>query len=123
MKHKHTSLSLGSMTDIAFLLLLFFMVLSIQAFQMPADIQLPQEQATIASEEPAVFRIFVTQDGVWLDEMGNKLDIEQLQLQSDTAICVSADAQARIEQVYPMIQLLGEQGISNVSFAVESPAP
>ncbi len=127
MKHRRrTRKNATAMTDIAFLLLLFFLVMAVTGFRTPASVEPPSEQRGGFINERETLHLYITAEGRLLDEAG-PLTYQQCAerlsslttMASSNSIIITADKKARFENIAPVIELLQQAGIAQVGFAVD----
>lgn len=122
-KRKNKSRSLipvSSMADIAFLLLIFFMLSSILEMEKEIPINLP-ESRIIKSETKKYFNIWITSDGSY--HLDGKTGTAQNLVQyaryrssgnPDIKALINADRNLSYEHINRILELLKEAGIHNV---------
>ncbi len=126
MKRRRTRKNATAMTDIAFLLLLFFLVMAVTGFRTPALVEPPVEQRGGFINGQQSLRLYVTKDGRLLDEAG-PLTYQQCAdrlsnlatMAPDHSVVLTADKETRFENIAPVIELLQQAGITQVGFAVD----
>lgn len=126
MKRRRIRRSATAMTDIAFLLLLFFLVMAIVGFRTPVAIDPPDARSGSLIRHGADRKLYITEDGTLYDGNG---PVSMAQLASEIAsamavdaeIIITADRNTQFQDIIPVIDLLQEHGVPQVGFAVETP--
>jgi len=119
--------SAAAMTDIAFLLLLFFMVFSIISMRLPGDLQPPHLDAADLPEAEDQLRLSVTAGGEYWGEEGRTTASEfaeraaELQkVQPGMVPVIAADADAEYHHVEQVIAALREAEADAVGLLVQT---
>ncbi len=104
----------SAMTDIAFLLLLFFLIFSITTHRVPSDVTLAaSETAEIADDHQLILAV---------DADGNVYTGDQIIAIADIAyvpvVSVYADEAVPFSALYPLLQHLQENGVPTVQCVV-----
>jgi len=115
------------MVDVAFLLLIFFMVTTVFRRPLAMEVNVPEEGATVQVAESNVMTIYVLEDGSMLYDVG-KRGIESLSwdslretlvLESDynpeLIILIKMDREARYEKMVDMLDTLDEAQMQRYS--------
>ncbi len=105
-----SSFSLSSMTDIIFLLLIFFMVSS--TFIQTKGIMVEKPASETANSEPVIITISIDTEGNYyyeqksatLQEIENKLVLKK-RLNKDITVSANADKKAHIEQLVKLMDI------------------
>ncbi len=105
-----SSFSLSSMTDIIFLLLIFFMVSS--TFIQTKGIMVEKPASETANSEPVIITISIDKQGEYyyeqesatLQEIENKLTLKK-RLHKDITVSANADKKAHIEQLVKLMDI------------------
>jgi len=134
-QYNMTSLfSMASMTDVIFLLLIFFMVTSTFVFPTALEINLPQ-----SSEQTAIkpsTRVVVYPDGqisvsladdpapqaVTMEQLQAILSLEKSQAREDGAIAVYADEEVPYGKIVEILDLGAKNGLNMVLATKPAPA-
>lgn len=126
--------SMASMTDVIFLLLIFFMVTSTFVFPTALEINLPQ-----SSEQTAIkpsTRVVVYPDGqisvsladdpapqaVTMEQLQAILSLEKSQAREDEAIAVYADEEVPYGKIVEILDLGAKNGLNMVLATKPAPA-
>lgn len=125
MKRRRARKNSTAMTDIAFLLLLFFLVMAVTGFRTPASVNPPAEQRGGFINQQEILSLYITHDGALFDESG-PLTYQQCQdrlsqatIDGNDSVVITADKEAPFEAIAPVIELLQQAGITQVGFAVD----
>jgi biopolymer transport protein ExbD len=107
----------STLSDIAFLLLLFFLIMAISSVQAPVPIHPAQAQGQTRdlSEVPT---LLVSQDGLLYFE-GNQVELTSLPFSEEYALL--ADRNTAYKTVHPIIEFLKSQGVKTLHTLVEQP--
>ncbi|WP_319756267.1 biopolymer transporter ExbD [uncultured Sphaerochaeta sp.] len=112
-KYRHGPNS--TVTDIAFLLLLFFLILSISTQQTPLPLQAASAHAEIL-EDTDISTIVVSHTGeLFLD--GSSIALDSIPRQDTYALL--ADRNTPYEIIHPIITFLKERGVGTLYCLVE----
>ena len=115
------------MVDVAFLLLIFFMVTTVFRRPLAMEINLPEPGATVEVPESNVMTIYVSEDGSMVYDVGrqglNALTWDELRetlvLESDynpeLIVLVKVDRKARYETMVDMLDTLDEAQMTRFS--------
>ncbi len=114
-----SSFSLSSMTDIIFLLLIFFMVSS--TFIQTKGIVVEKPASETADSEPVVITISIDKEGEFyyeqktttLQEIEHKLALKK-RLHKDITVSVNADKKSHIEQLVKLMDIARRNDIKLV---------
>ena len=120
--------NLTSLIDVVFLLLIFFMVSTSFVKQSQISIRLPQAENTVVVEEvPEQIDIMITADGTYLvngrELINNRAETIRNALQktsagrSDLPLTISADANARHQDVVTAMDVAARLGFTKISIA------
>ena len=125
--------NLTSLIDVVFLLLIFFMVSTSFVKQSQISIRLPQAENTVVVEEvPEQIDIMITETGGFLvngrELINSRVETIRNALQKVSGgdntlpLTISADANARHQDVVTAMDVAGRLGFSRISIAtVDSP--
>ena len=120
--------NLTSLIDVVFLLLIFFMVSTSFVKQSQVSIRLPEAESTAVVEEvPEQIDIMITADGTYLvngrELINNRAETIRNALQktsagrSDLPLTISADANARHQDVVTAMDVAARLGFTKISIA------
>ena len=110
----------SSMADIAFLLLIFFILSSILEMEKEVPINLPESRISV-SESKKFFNIFVTPDGHYIYD--NRIDtlqnlrgyaIYKSSGNSDVKAMINADRELPFEYINNVMEVLRDSGVYNI---------
>jgi biopolymer transport protein ExbD len=104
-------------TDVAFILLLFFLVFAITSQRIPIPVDLPIAQHAQEAQK-ADLQLFVDKDGT-LYNQERKIDLDQIAYAE--RISVYADEATEFSLVLPILQRLAELGVPIVQCVVALP--
>jgi biopolymer transport protein ExbD len=105
----------SALTDIAFLLLLFFLIMAITSHQSPVPLN-PAQTSAQKIDLKDIATLLVSQDGqLFLD--GNPVILETLPSESTYALL--ADKNTPFSVLFPIIEYLREQGTETLHCLVE----
>lgn len=125
MKRRPAKRNSTAMTDIAFLLLLFFLVMAVTGFRTPAVVNPPVEEQGVFINEQEALRLYITAQGELLGESGPltleacEASLESNTMASNRNVVITADKKTKFKDIAPVIAMLQRQGITQVSFAVD----
>lgn len=112
--------NMSSMTDVVFLLLIFFMIASTLAKQLNTiDVQLPQakgkteNRSTVAVTIDKAGRFFIDEQGVSKSAFRSKL-ITRLTQEANKSIVLRAEKNVAIEEVVYVMNIANQNGIKIV---------
>lgn len=125
MPNRHRTGSSVAMADIAFLLLLFFMVMAIATQRTPASLAIPETFNAEAETRIPLENLYIALDGS-LSTQDGPLDMatylkqleKALERQPETRPGVLADKRTPYRLVAPVIKQLQDSGIQEVVFLV-----
>lgn len=120
--------NLTSLIDVVFLLLIFFMVSTSFVKQSQISISLPEAESTAVIEEvPEQIDIMITATGTYLingrELINNRAETIRNSLQkvsagnNDIPLTISADANARHQDVVTAMDVAGRLGFTKISIA------
>jgi len=104
-----------AMTDIAFLLLLFFLILAITTHTLPEPIQ-PAQTASSTTYETTDAILMVTPEGT-LYYQGKSITLEEIPTTEE--ISLLADKNTPFKTIAPVIDALKKKGITTLHCIVE----
>ncbi len=114
MKRKRNNIS-SSMTDIAFLLLLFFLLLAITSTMLPTPIEVPETAWNQTFQEQGL-QLFVTAEGsVWYENQVTSLPY----LPQSDIVSIYADKKTPYAAIEPLIVHLQHNGTHIIHCLVE----
>ena len=112
---KKSYFSLALFTDIAFLLLLFFLVLAVTTNQLPIQIDPPKEDSP-AQDLSDISTIVVSQDGdIYFD--GEPTTVENIPYA--TVYALLSDGKTPFHLLSPLIERLRDMGVETLHCLVE----
>jgi biopolymer transport protein ExbD len=115
------------MVDVAFLLLIFFMVTTVFRRPLAMEINVPPKDATVTVPESNVMTIYVNEDGSMVYDVGrqglNPLSwdelretlVTELDYNPDLIVLVKVDRKARYESMVDMLDTLDEAQMTKFS--------
>lgn len=135
-KRERVDITLVSMIDVLFVLLLFFMVST--TFNKPTEvnIKLPEANGSLAQTHPKSITIAISAQGTYAlvgedglpHELVNqtvdalKAELTKLtETQKDLPFIINADAKAPYQAVMSVLDSAGQLGFSNITFAAQHP--
>ncbi len=136
-KRENVDITLISMIDVLFVLLLFFMVSTTFNKNTEVNIKLPEAEGTEATEHPKTVSLVIDADGVYslvgedglphqlIDQnrAGLKQELSRLAAQSkDIPFIINADDKTPNKAVMTALDLAGQAGFSHITFATLHPA-
>ena len=104
-----------AMTDIAFLLLLFFLILAITTHILPVPIQ-PAQTNTANTRETTEALLMVTRNGT-LYYQGNPVTLEEIP--TTETLSLLSDKDTPFKTIAPLIEALKKKGITTLHCIVE----
>ncbi|MDY0289702.1 MAG: biopolymer transporter ExbD [Sphaerochaeta sp.] len=104
-----------AMTDIAFLLLLFFLILAISTHVLPIPLTPAQSDSSATTDEPPHL-LLVSPNGD-LYYQGNPTSLDQLPETEEFSLL--ADKDTPFKKIAPIIKALQEKGITTLHCVVE----
>ena len=115
-----------AMTDIAFLLLLFFMVFAIISEQTPQQMSLPRVSAANPDAREDQYRVYVMRDGalyaddgpITLNEYAQTAAAE-MERSHDFLPVILADEQTPYRHIAPLLEALRSMGVQQAGFLAE----
>ena len=127
-QHKHLSLfSFSSLTDIVFLLLIFFLLSSSFVIQPGIRVQLPKSEAAEDESQRHVVitvtergEIFLNGEAVSLDALGSKLR-ELLDAGGDQFVIIKADQQISLQSAVQVMDIAKGVGVTRLLIATQPP--
>ncbi len=106
----------SALTDIAFLLLLFFLILAITTYRTPVPVDLPEASGSGMSEAGAFPTVLISSSGeMFLDH--TQITYEQLPPSEEYVLL--ADRETPFSLVHPVIEQLKEMGVKRVHCVVQ----
>ena len=112
---KKRSAAPTAMTDIAFLLLLFFLILAISTYTLPVPLK-PAQSENSSSPEEATYLLLVTATGA-LYYQGEAVLLEDLPTTDELSLL--ADKDTPFKTLAPVIKALQEKGVTTLHCIVE----
>ncbi|MGB4406609.1 MAG: biopolymer transporter ExbD [Sphaerochaeta sp.] len=104
-----------AMTDIAFLLLLFFLILAISTHTLPIPLTPAQSETSTATEEPKHLLLVGTNGDLYYQEKAVLL--EELPLAEEFSLLADKDTPFRT--MGPVIEALKQRGVTTLHCIVE----
>lgn len=135
-KRENVDITLISMIDVLFVLLLFFMVSTTFNQHTEVNIKLPEAEGTAAEEHPKTVSLVINADGVYsligddgqphqlVDQSraGLKLELGKLAVNSkDVPFIINADDKTPNKAVMTALDIAGQVGFSHITFATLHP--
>lgn len=105
----------SALTDIAFLLLLFFLIMAITSFQTPVPLDPAQTQAQ-KKDLANIPTLFIAKNGDVYYE-GRQIDLDMLE--NNTTYALLADRATEYASIHPVIEILKEKGVEVLHLLVE----
>ncbi|TRW96094.1 ExbD/TolR family protein [Candidatus Methylobacter oryzae] len=136
-KRENVDITLISMIDVLFVLLLFFMVSTTFNRQTEVNIKLPEAEGTEAEEHPKTVSLVIDADGIYSligddglphqlidqNKAGLKQELGKLALNSkDVPFIINADDKTPNKAVMTALDIAGQVGFSHITFATLHPA-
>ncbi|MGZ5007613.1 MAG: ExbD/TolR family protein [Methylobacter sp.] len=136
-KRENVDITLISMIDVLFVLLLFFMVSTTFNQHTEVNIKLPEAEGTAAEEHPKTVSLIIDADGVYSlvgddgqahrltdqTRAGLKLELGKLAVNSkDVPFIINADDKTPNKAVMTALDMAGQVGFSHITFATLHPA-
>jgi len=122
------AVSIVSMADIAFLLIIFFMVTTSFTRDPQLEVQLPEASTGEIPARPAQVTITIRRDGSWLiddREADRERFAEQLQARilaaREPIVVVAADKGVAWDEVVHAMDIARSQGVSALELSVREP--
>jgi biopolymer transport protein ExbD len=135
-KRENVDITLISMIDVLFVLLLFFMVSTTFNQNTEVNIKLPEAEGTEAAEHPKTVSLVIDADGIYsligedglphqlIDQnrAGLKQELSRLAAQSrDLPFIINADDKTPNKAVMTALDIAGQVGFSHITFATLHP--
>ena len=136
-KRENVDITLISMIDVLFVLLLFFMVSTTFTHQTEVNIKLPEAEGTPAEDHPKTVSLVINADGVYSlvgddgqphqlieqNRAGLKQELSKLAVNSkDIPFIINADDKTPNKAVMTALDIAGQVGFSHITFATQHPA-
>jgi biopolymer transport protein ExbD len=135
-KRERVDITLVSMIDVLFVLLLFFMVST--TFNKPTEvnIKLPEANGTIAPNHPKTITVVISAEGTYAlvgddglphelinqSPEGLKAELaKQAEQHKELPFIINSDAKAPYQAVMTVLDSAGQLGFSNITFAAQQP--
>ena len=135
-KREKVDITLISLIDVLFVLLLFFMVSTTFNRQTQVKIQLPEANTEEAETDPKMVTVIIDADGVFYlkgeDGLAHELvnqqketleqELRKLAIQSkDLPFVINADSQTPHQAVIKALEAAGNAGFTHITFASQRP--
>jgi biopolymer transport protein ExbD len=135
-KRENVDITLISMIDVLFVLLLFFMVSTTFTQHTEVNIKLPEAEGTESTEHPKTVSLVIDADGIYslvgedglphqlIDQnrAGLKKELSRLAEQAkDLPFIINADDKTPNKAVMTALDLAGQVGFSHITFATLHP--
>ncbi|WP_333874737.1 ExbD/TolR family protein [Methylobacter sp.] len=135
-KRENVDITLISMIDVLFVLLLFFMVSTSFTQHTEVNIKLPEAEGTAAEEHPKTVSLFINADGIYSllgddgqphqlisqNRAGLKQELSKLAENSkDVPFIINADDKTPNKAVMTALDIAGQVGFSHITFATLHP--
>ncbi len=135
-KRENVDITLISMIDVLFVLLLFFMVSTSFTQHTEVNIKLPEAEGTPAEQQPKAVSLLIDADGVYsligedglshqlIDQnrAGLKQELSKLAAQAkDLPFIINADDKTPNKAVMTALDIAGQVGFSHITFATLHP--
>jgi biopolymer transport protein ExbD len=136
-KRENVDITLISMIDVLFVLLLFFMVSTTFNKNTEVNIKLPEAEGTEATEHPKTVSLVIDADGIYslvgddglphrlIDQSrpGLKQELGKLPEQAkDLPFIINADDKTPNKAVMTALDIAGQVGFTHITFATLHPA-
>ena len=136
-KRENVDITLISMIDVLFVLLLFFMVSTTFNQHTEVNIKLPEAEGSAAEEHPKTVSLMIDADGIYslvgddglphqlIDQSraGLKQELSKLADNSkDVPFIINADDKTPNKAVMTALDIAGQVGFSHITFATLHPA-
>lgn len=136
-KRENVDITLVSMIDVLFVLLLFFMVSTTFNQHTEVNIKLPEAEGTEATEHPKTVSLVIDADGIYSligddglphqlinqNRQGLKQELSKLSENSkDVPFIINADDKTPNKAVMTALDIAGQVGFSHITFATLHPA-
>lgn len=135
-KRENVDITLISMIDVLFVLLLFFMVSTSFNQHTEVNIKLPEAEGSAAEEHPKTVSLMIDADGIYslvgddglshqlIDQnrAGLKQELSKLAANSkDVPFIINADDKTPNKAVMTALDIAGQVGFSHITFATLHP--
>ncbi|MFI3156322.1 MAG: biopolymer transporter ExbD [Methylococcaceae bacterium] len=135
-KRENVDITLISMIDVLFVLLLFFMVSTTFNQHTEVNIKLPEAEGTEAEEHPKMVSLMIDADGIYSligddgaphqladqNRAGLKQELSKLAENSkDVPFVINADDKTPNKAVMTALDIAGQVGFSHITFATLHP--
>jgi len=136
-KREKVDITLISMIDVLFVLLLFFMVSTTFNRQTQVKIKLPEANSSEAEEYPKMVTLIIDADGVYYLEGADGLPHELINQKLETLkqelfklsaqsgeipFVIKADGKTPHQAVISALEAAGNSGFSHITFSAQKPA-
>ncbi|HEY8034390.1 MAG TPA: biopolymer transporter ExbD [Methylobacter sp.] len=136
-KRENVDITLISMIDVLFVLLLFFMVSTSFNQHTEVNIKLPEAEGSAAEEHPKTVSLMIDADGIYSlvgddglshqlinqNRAGLKQELSKLAEQAkDIPFVINADDKTPNKSVMAALDIAGQVGFSHITFATLHPA-
>ncbi|MGZ8159914.1 MAG: ExbD/TolR family protein [Methylobacter sp.] len=136
-KRENVDITLISMIDVLFVLLLFFMVSTTFNQHTEVNIKLPEAEGTAAEEHPKTVSLVIDADGIYSligddgqphqlvdqNRAGLKQELSKLaENLKDVPFIINADDKTPNKAVMTALDIAGQVGFSHITFATLHPA-
>jgi biopolymer transport protein ExbD len=123
------TLNLTSLTDVLFILIIFFTVSSTFLEQPGIELKLPEAESSEAHPTQKVViyvdkegNIFLNDDPIKLDELAEGVG-SLISAQTEKSVVLSADGAAKHGTIISIMDLLRKEGIFKIIISTEKPSP
>lgn len=135
-KRRKIDITLISMIDVLFVLLLFFMVSTTFNRQTQIKVKLPEADGAEAVEEQKTVKLIIDADGIYylpgpdglphelINQQGETLKRELQKIAAHSAqlpFIISADGKTPHQSVITALEMASQAGFSRITFAAEQP--
>jgi biopolymer transport protein ExbD len=136
-KRENVDITLISMIDVLFVLLLFFMVSTTFTQHTEVNIKLPEAEGTVAEQQPKTISLVINADGIYSligddglphqlinqNRAGLKKELSRLSQQAkDVPFVINADDKTPNKAVMTALDIAGQVGFSHITFATVHPS-
>ncbi|PPK69246.1 biopolymer transport protein ExbD [Methylobacter tundripaludum] len=136
-KRENVDITLISMIDVLFVLLLFFMVSTTFSQHTEVNIKLPEAEGSAAEEHPKTVSLMIDANGIYSlvgddgqahqladqTRAGLKQELGKLAVNSkDVPFIINADDKTPNKAVMTALDIAGQVGFSRITFATLHPA-
>ncbi|MEE7627235.1 biopolymer transporter ExbD [Methylobacter sp. Wu8] len=136
-KRENVDITLISMIDVLFVLLLFFMVSTTFSQHTEVNIKLPEAEGSAAEEHPKTVSLMIDANGIYSlvgddglahqladqTRTGLKQELGELAVNSkDVPFIINADDKTPNKAVMTALDIAGQVGFSRITFATLHPA-